>query len=140
MERYANYDLILLDVMMPDIDGFTLCRKIRDLVDSPILFLTAKTMEEDLIEGLAIGGDDYITKPFGLGELRSRVAAHLRRDQREKHHHFICSGYTFNLSAKEVYIGENLVPLTKSEYEISEFLALHHGSHWSNNWYIDIRK
>ncbi len=131
VEQCSHYDLILLDVMMPDIDGFTLCRNIRDLVDCPILFLTAKTMEEDIIKGLGMGGDDYITKPFGLGELRSRVAAHLRREQREKHHNFIISGLKFKLSAKEVFAGEELIPLTKSEYEISEFLALHHGQVFS---------
>lgn len=131
VEQCSLYDLILLDVMMPDIDGFTLCRNIRDLVDCPILFLTAKTMEEDIIQGLGMGGDDYITKPFGLGELRSRVAAHLRREQREKHHNFIISGLKFKLSAKEVFAGEELIPFTKSEYEISEFLALHHGQVFS---------
>jgi DNA-binding response OmpR family regulator len=131
VEQCSHYDLILLDVMMPDIDGFTLCRNIRDLVDCPILFLTAKTMEEDIIQGLGMGGDDYITKPFGLGELRSRVAAHLRREQREKHHNFIISGLKFKLSAKEVFAGEELIPFTKSEYEISEFLALHHGQVFS---------
>lgn len=75
----ARYQLILLDVMMPGIDGFELCRKIRDRVDCPILFLTAKNEEKDVMEGLGIGGDDYITKPFGIGELRARVAAHIRR-------------------------------------------------------------
>lgn len=130
-EQCSHYDLILLDVMMPDVDGFTLCRNIRNLVDCPILFLTAKTMEEDIIKGLGMGGDDYITKPFGLGELRSRVAAHLRREQREKHHNFIISGLKFKLSAKEVFAGEEMIPFTKSEYEISEFLALHHGQVFS---------
>lgn len=131
VEQCSHYDLILLDVMMPDIDGFTLCQNIRDLVDCPILFLTAKTMEEDIIQGLGMGGDDYITKPFGLGELRSRVAAHLRREQREKHHNFIISGLKFKLSAKEVFVGDELIPFTKSEYEISEFLALNHGQVFS---------
>ncbi|WP_411681528.1 response regulator transcription factor [Clostridium thailandense] len=131
VEQCSNYDLILLDVMMPDIDGFTLCRNIRDLVDCPILFLTAKTMEEDIIKGLGMGGDDYISKPFGLGELRSRVAAHLRREQREKHNSFLISGVNFKLSSKEVFIEESLVPLTKSEYEISEFLAMNHGQVFS---------
>lgn len=79
-----KYQLILLDVMMPGIDGFELCRNIRDRVDCPILFLTAKTDERDLMEGLGSGGDDYITKPFGIGELRARVAAHIRRENREK--------------------------------------------------------
>ncbi len=131
VEQCSYYDLILLDVMMPDVDGFTLCRNIRDLVDCPILFLTAKTMEEDIIKGLGMGGDDYITKPFGLGELRSRVAAHLRREQREKHHNFIISGLKFKLSAKEVFVEDELIPFTKSEYEISEFLALNHGQVFS---------
>ncbi|ERI94117.1 subtilin biosynthesis regulatory protein SpaR [Clostridiales bacterium oral taxon 876 str. F0540] len=131
IEKCSNYDLILLDVMMPDIDGFTLCKSIRDLVDCPILFLTAKTMEEDIIKGLSIGGDDYIAKPFGLGELRSRVAAHLRREQREKHNSFLASGIKFNLSSKEAFAEGKLIPFTKSEYEISEFLALHHGQVFS---------
>ena len=84
--KLTDYQLILLDVMMPGIDGFTLCEKIRDRVDCPILFLTAKTKEADIMRGLGIGGDDYITKPFGLGELRARVSAHLRRETRKKKH------------------------------------------------------
>ena len=130
-EKYADYDLILLDVMMPEIDGFKLCEKIRSLVDCPILFLTAKDLENDIMKGLAIGGDDYITKPFGLGELRARIAAHLRREQREKHNRFILSGLKFDLSAKEILAGNEIVPLTKSEYEISEFLAINHGQVFS---------
>ena len=82
----GKYQLILLDVMMPGTDGFSLCRQIRDQVDCPILFLTAKTEEKDLMEGLGIGGDDYITKPFGIGELRARVAAHIRREKPGKKH------------------------------------------------------
>ncbi|MBV4427465.1 response regulator transcription factor [Clostridium tyrobutyricum] len=131
IEKCLDYDLILLDVMMHGMDGFTLCRSIRNLVDCPIVFLTAKIMEEDIIAGLQVGGDDYITKPFGIGELRSRVAAHLRRECREKHNGFILSGVKFKLSAKEVYIGDKLIPLTKSEYEISEFLAVNHGQVFS---------
>lgn len=131
VERCLDYDLILLDVMMPDIDGFTLCKNIRDIVDCPILFLTAKTMEEDIVKGLGMGGDDYITKPFGINELRSRVAAHLRREHREKHNSFIVSGVKFRLSAKEVFIEEKQIPLTKSEYKISEFLAINHGQVFS---------
>lgn len=131
LEKCADYDLILLDVMMPEVDGFTLCRRLRELVDCPILFLTAKTMEEDIVKGLGMGGDDYITKPFGINELRSRVAAHLRREKREKHNSFIVSGVKFKLSSKEVFIGEKQIPLTKSEYEISEFLAINHGQVFS---------
>jgi two-component system, OmpR family, lantibiotic biosynthesis response regulator NisR/SpaR len=131
LEQYMNYDLILLDVMMPEVDGFYLCKKIRDFVDCPILFLTAKSLESDIMKGLSIGGDDYITKPFGLGELRTRVLAHLRREQREKHNCFVLSGLKFNLSAKEVQTGKKVIPFTKSEYEICEFLALNHGQVFS---------
>lgn len=126
-----NFDLILLDVMMPGMDGFSLCREIRDKVDCPILFLTAKTMESDLMTGLSIGGDDYITKPFGIGELRARVEAHLRRDHRQKKNAFHLSGLTFQLKAKEVWFQDNQIPFTKSEYEICEYLALNHGQVFS---------
>ena len=81
--KLGFYDLILLDVMMPSIDGFSLCEKIRKLVDCPILFLTAKTGENSLVEGLSLGADDYICKPFGVMELRARIGAHLRREHRE---------------------------------------------------------
>ena len=80
----SDYSLILLDVMMPGIDGFSLCREIRDLADCPIVFLTAKSGEADVLLGLGLGGDDYLKKPFGAEEIRARVNAHLRREQREK--------------------------------------------------------
>ncbi|GAA0179979.1 response regulator transcription factor [Clostridium sediminicola] len=128
---FIGYDLILLDVMMPDIDGFTLCEKIRDIVDCPILFITAKTMENDIMYGLGIGGDDYITKPFGVGELCARINAHLRREHREKHRVFVASGVTFNISAKEVNVDNKKVPFTKSEYAICEYLARNSGQVFS---------
>ena len=75
------------------------------------------------MEGLGSGGDDYICKPFGIGELRARVAAHLRREAREKTHAVEISGIRFDLAGKSVQVGEEKIPLTKSEYEISELLA-----------------
>ena len=75
-------DCILLDVMMPGEDGFATCRRIRALAACPILFLTAKTEEADVLTGLGLGGDDYLSKPFRIAELRARVAAHLRRESR----------------------------------------------------------
>lgn len=119
------YDLILLDVMMPELDGFTLCKEIRDIIDIPIIFITAKTLEVDLMEGFAIGADDYIKKPFSVGELRARVQAHVRREMREKRNGFVVDGIHFNLSAKEIHIDENKISFTKSEYAICEFLAKH---------------
>ena len=75
-------DCILLDVMMPGEDGFATCRRIRAITQAPILFLTARTDEQSVLTGLGIGADDYLTKPFRVAELRARVAAHLRRQNR----------------------------------------------------------
>ena len=125
--NFSKYDLILLDVMMPGGDGFSLCRQIRSRVDCPILFLTAKTQENDIVQGLRFGADDYITKPFGKAELPGRVNAHLRRDMREKKNSFSISGVVFQLNAKEAQADGQKLPFTKGEYEICEYLALHHG-------------
>lgn len=130
-ERLSDYQLILLDVMMPGTDGFTVCRRIREQVDCPILFVTAKTEEGDLITGFGLGADDYIRKPFGLGELRARVAAHLRRESREKRHRVTLGDLEFSLQAKEIYCQGQQIPLTKSEYAICEYLALNRGQVFS---------
>ena len=130
-ERLSGYQLILLDVMMPGTDGFTVCRRIREQVDCPILFVTAKTEEGDLITGFGLGADDYIRKPFGLGELRARVSAHLRRENREKKHRITLGDLEFSLQAKEIYCQGQQIPLTKSEYAICEYLALNRGQVFS---------
>lgn len=130
-EDLNKFDLILLDVMMPDIDGFTLCRSIRNEVDCPIIFITAKTMEEDMIEGFSIGADDYIKKPFSILELRARVEAHLRREHREKQQILSTNGFKFNLKSKEIYFNDDKIALTKGEYKICEYLAKHRGQVFS---------
>lgn len=133
---FKMYDLILLDVMMPEVDGFSLCNQIRKAVDCPILFLTAKTMEQDIIEGFALGADDYIKKPFRISELRARVTAHLRRESREHHQTLICGEFRFDLAAKDitVQLEQNKsakIPLTKSEYQICEYLVRNKGQVFS---------
>lgn len=127
----GKFQLILLDVMMPGVDGFTLCQQIRDKVDIPILFLTAKTLEKDIVYGLSVGADDYIVKPFGIHELRARVQAHLRRENREKRSILHVGLFTLDLSGKQMLIDSKKIGLTKSEYEICELLALHRGQVFS---------
>lgn len=120
-------DCILLDVMMPGEDGFATCRRIRGLADCPILFLTAKTAEADVLKGLGLGGDDYLAKPFRVAELRARVAAHLRRQQRTPHSRMRRGGLDFDFSERAVYCKGAPLRLTKSEYAICEHLASHPG-------------
>ncbi|NLN97849.1 MAG: response regulator transcription factor [Eubacteriaceae bacterium] len=131
LRHLKNVDLILLDVMMPGVDGFSLCKGIRQEVDCPILFLTAKTMAEDVVEGLALGADDYIKKPFNISELRARVQAHLRREKREKKQRLVLDGVSLNLMEKTLRLGEMDLNLTKTEYEICELLARHRGQVFS---------
>lgn len=126
-----KFDLILLDVMMPEIDGFSLCREIRDIVDCPIIFITAKGLEKDIVEGLSIGGDDYIKKPFSIVELRARVKAHIRRERREINNGLCIDDFRFNLKGKELYLKDEKIRLTKGEYSICEYLAKNKGQVFS---------
>ena len=110
-------DCILLDVMMPGEDGFAVCRRIRSLTEVPILFLSARTDEAAVLEGLGIGADDFLSKPFRVAELRARVAAH----------RMVRSGVAFDLTARSAVVEGKALPLTRSEYAICEYLALHAG-------------
>ena len=122
-------DLLLLDVNMPRMDGPEVCRRIRDKVSCPILFLTARVEEEDRVGGLLSGGDDYIVKPFSLRELEARITAHLKREERHQNR----TEYRFkgdclvDYAARTVQIGEQYLELTRLEYEIVEFLSMHPG-------------
>ena len=137
MEKVNLYDLILLDIMMPGMDGFALCSRIRKLVDCPVLFLTAKTEESSLVNGLSLGADDYICKPFGVMELRARVAAHLRREHREHSVRMVVGHVCFHLSFKQMMVDDKEIPLTKAEYEICEFLARNRGQVFSKEQILE---
>lgn len=123
----SRYDLVLCDVMMPGMDGFELVGRIRDRVDAPILFLTAKVAEEDAVRGLSLGADDYLRKPFGIAELRAKVAAHLRREGRARTHVLALGDVRFDLGTRELSVGGAPVPLTPTEYAVCECLARHRG-------------
>jgi DNA-binding response OmpR family regulator len=125
--RCRLYDLLLLDVMMPGEDGFSLCGRIRAEVDCPIIFLTAKAGDSAVVQGFGLGADDYIKKPFSIAELRARVNAHLRRETRQPTHTLNRGGVRFNMLEKVAISDEHTLPFTKGEYTICEYLALHVG-------------
>ena len=126
-------DIIILDVNMPEMDGFELCAAIREQITCPIVFLSAKEDEESRIQGLTVGGDDYLVKPVSLKELGLRIEAHLRRENRKQ------------IARKIVYFDELMIDydqkilqyqrqsiyLTKVEFEIVELLSKHPGRAFS---------
>ena len=122
-----NPDLILLDVNLPDLDGFQVCRTIREHVVCPILFLTAKVEEQDRVRGLMLGGDDYILKPFSIDELGARVTAHLRRENRKAKNGVVklCGPLAIYYEERAVYRKDKPVRLTKTEFDILELLSMH---------------
>ena len=122
-------DIILLDINMPDGDGISVCKKIRDYVSCPILFLTARIEDSDKIEGFASGADDYIIKPFSIDELGARVSAHIRRDHRIKAQANVrfFGGLTIDYTAKTVSAEDTVIDLAKKEYQIIELLSVNCG-------------
>lgn len=122
-------DLILLDINMPNMDGLELCKQIREFVSCPILFLTARAEDTDKIKGFAVGGDDYIVKPFSIDELGARVAAHIRRDMRVQNQSrkYFGQDVVIDYSAKEVYVCGQLAPFSKTEFDIIELLSTNAG-------------
>ena len=124
-----HFDLCLLDIMMPVKDGFTLAREIRELnSDIPIIFLTAKNLKEDVIEGFRIGADDYITKPFNMEELLFRIEAIFRRTGKGGENTqdvFSVGKYTFDATKQELAVGDQVQKLTTKESELLRLLCLH---------------
>ena len=121
---FTGFDLILLDVMMP-ISGLDICRSIRPQIATPILFLTAKDFEEDLLKGIQAGADDYITKPFSIKELIARIQMHLRREERSHtdSKEEMNSDITFYRDRQEVYYQSKRISLTKREFDLLYLLA-----------------
>ena len=127
-----DIDIAILDVMMPDIDGFLLCNKIREKYNFPIIFATAKVSDMDKINGLAIGADDYVTKPFQPLELIARVKAQLRRYKKYNKNGDDDSvidfrGILINNSTHEFFFNEKKVLLTKTEFSILWLLCENRG-------------
>lgn len=124
----SSVALCILDIAMPDVDGFTLCRTIRQQYKMPIIFLTAKGLDTDKIVGFSAGADDYIVKPFNSVDLIARVKSNIRRYYEYNYHNneeekIIIKDLEINLANFSVYIAGKEIKLTKSEYGILEFLA-----------------
>lgn len=122
-------DIILLDINMPEVDGLELCQLIREHISCPIIFLTARVTEQDVIKGLSIGGDDYITKPFRVDELLARISAHLRREERKG----VAANLKFDeeliidYNSREVFYGKKQLDFSNKEFEIIKFLSQNAG-------------
>lgn len=125
----GKYDLCVLDVMMPKKDGFTLAQEIRGVnSEVPIVFLTAKNMKEDVLEGFHLGADDYITKPFSMEELVSRISAILRRVRGKKEKEitmYRIGNFTFDTQKQTLVIGDVTKKLTTKESELLSLLCSH---------------
>ncbi len=125
LARDPEVGLIILDVMMPEMDGLTACAKIREFSTVPIILLTAKTEDMDKLIGFDHGADDYITKPFNILELKARIKALLRRshqNQKTTSSTLTVDSITLDLDARNAYVSGKMVDLTAKEFDVIEFL------------------
>ncbi len=124
-EISGGFDLVILDLKLPDIDGEDVCKSIRDVTDIPVIMLTAKSSEDDRVKGLSIGADDYVVKPFSARELVARVKAHLRRSRRDEKKEFSFNNGSLIIDtlSREVRKNGNRVALTNTEFRILLNLA-----------------
>ncbi len=137
--RAIHPDLILLDIMLPGMDGFEVCRVLRQEMSTPVLMLTARDDEIDRVVGLEVGADDYLVKPFSMRELLARIKALLRRVRlireeiasetrpAEASQNLVFGNLTIDLGRREVRLGENPVGMKPKEYDLLLFLAQHRG-------------
>ena len=145
-------DLVLLDIMLPGVDGVTVCQELRRGSDVPVIMLTAREGERNVVVGLEVGADDYVTKPVSPAEVVSRVRAHLRRrrmDAKTASMRYEFSDLVVDLSRRHVWARGERVELTTTEFEILSFLAAHPGwvytrkqimQHlWDGDFYGDVR-
>jgi DNA-binding response OmpR family regulator len=133
MFEQFNPDLVILDVNLPDVIGFNLCQEMQSRSGVFVLLLTSRTDEGDKIRGFAKGADDYLTKPFGLGELEVRVAAILRRQRvvtNAEQQRLIFDKLTIDFMRREVMLNSEPVPLTALEFDLLYFLASHPARVW----------
>lgn len=150
LARAFQPDIILLDVMLPGMDGFELCRRLRQEMNTPVLMLTARTEEIDRVVGLEVGADDYMTKPFSMRELLARVKAMLRRvrmireemqkseesTQKESEKRLLSGNLELNLARREVRVNGVVVAVKPKEFELLHFLMKHRGQVLSRDYLL----
>ena len=141
LTKSESPDLVVLDVMMPIMDGLTACGKIREFSDVPIILLTAKADDMDKLIGFDHGADDYLTKPFNILELKARIRAMLRRtggnEKKEAGNRLVGGNITLDLDARNAYKGSELVVLTAKEFDVVEFLMRNAGRVYSREAFLD---
>src|SRR3989304_3653443 len=123
-------DLVLLDIMMPDMDGWTVCQRLREMSDVPIIFVTAVGQERNIVRGLQLGADDYIVKPFSTKELQARIEAVLRRRGREPHEtlKYYANGWlSVDMETRQVKVDSKLVELSPIEFRLLTTLIRNEG-------------
>jgi two-component system, OmpR family, alkaline phosphatase synthesis response regulator PhoP len=146
----GSFDLVVLDIMLPGIDGIRVCQELRKSSDVPVVMLTARDGERNIVLGLEVGADDYVTKPVSPLEVVSRVRAHLRRrrinapDQR-----LVFPGLVIDLLRRQIWVGERRVDLTAAEFEVLRLLTAHPGwvysrlqimeQLWNGEFYGEVR-
>lgn len=135
--RDKEYDIMLLDLMLPVFDGYQVCQQVREFSDVPIIMLTAKGEDMDKILGLEYGADDYITKPFNILEVKARIKAIIRRNRRktpavqEEPKVIVSGSMRLDIDAKRLYIDEKEIRLTVKEFDILKLLAENPGKIYS---------
>jgi heavy metal response regulator len=126
---YRNYDLVVLDIMLPKMDGFEVLRRMRGMkIQTPVIFLTAKDSESDIVQGLNLGADDYLTKPFSFNELLARIQAILRRGKMVSHPSTLqIANLVLEVDGHRVFRDKMKIELTPKEYALLEFFMRHPG-------------
>ena len=130
-KEIGHYSLVLLDIMLPGADGFTICRTIRKNSDVPVIFITAKGREEDILHGYALGCDDYIVKPFLLSALYAKCCALVKRTEKPTDTVLICGAIKLDTKKLTCYVNEQEIELTPKSFAILYYLMEHEG------WVID---
>lgn len=143
LAKQKEYDVVLLDVMLPVFDGFDVCQQIREFSDMPIIMLTAKGNDMDKILGLDMGADDYITKPFNILEVKARIKAIIRRNSRksrdsEPKNVLKVKELTMDKESRRVFIGDREINLTAKEFDLLELLITNPGKVYSREKLLNL--